>query len=111
MIYLQLINYELWNIVKATYEKSRTNYNQWSEEQKKAVNLDAKTMNALLCALNKEEFNRVSTITLMHQIWYTLQVTHEGTNKVKESKISNLVHKLELIQMEENETITVHKIY
>ena len=33
-IYLQSINYEIWNIVEATYEKPRTNYNQWSEEQK-----------------------------------------------------------------------------
>ena len=60
-IYLQSLNYELWNIVEAQYTKSTTNYDAWSEEQKKSVNLDAKTMNALYCALNKEEFNRVST--------------------------------------------------
>ena len=41
-------------------------------------------MNALFCALTKEEFNRVSTATSAHQIWHTLQVTHEGTNKVKD---------------------------
>ena len=59
--YLQSINYEIWNIVEAEYEKPRTNYDQWSEEKKKSVNLDTKTMNALFCALNKEKFNRVST--------------------------------------------------
>ena len=42
-------------------------------------------MNALFCALNKEEFNRLSMATLAHQIWHTLQVIHEGTNKIKES--------------------------
>ena len=40
-----------------------------------------------------------------HQIWHTLQVTHEGTNKVKKSKVSFLVHKFELFKMKENETI------
>ena len=63
-------------------------------------------MNALFCALTKEEFNRVSTATSANQIWHTLQVTHEGTNKVKESKISVLVHRFEVFKMKENETIS-----
>ena len=62
-------------------------------------------MNTLFCALNKEEFNRVSTATSANQIWQILQVTHEGTNKVKETKISILVHRFELFKMKENETI------
>ena len=32
------------------------------------------------------------------------RVTHEGTNKVKKSKISVLVHRFELFKMKENET-------
>ena len=63
-------------------------------------------MNALFCTLTKEEFNRVSTATSANQICHILQVTHEGTNKVKESKISVLVHKFELFKMMENETIS-----
>ena len=62
-------------------------------------------MNALFCALTKEEFNRVSTATSANQIWHTLQVTHEGTNKVKEFKIS-IVHRFELFKMKKNETIS-----
>ena len=105
-IYLQSINYELWNIVEAAYTKPTTNYTAWSDDQKKNANLDAKAMNALFCALTKEEFNRVSTATSANQIWNTLQVTHEGTNKVKESKISVLVHRFELFKMKENEIIS-----
>ena len=63
-------------------------------------------MNALFCALNKEEFNHMSTATSANQISHTLQVTHEGTNKVKESKISVLVHRFELFKMKDNETIS-----
>ena len=62
-IYLQSLNYELWNIVEASYTKPTTNYTAWIDDQKKNANLDAKAMNALLCALTKEEFNRVSTAT------------------------------------------------
>ena len=59
-IYLESLNYELWNIIEAPYTKPTTNYNWWSEEQKKSVNLDAKAMNVVFYALNKKEFNRVS---------------------------------------------------
>ena len=98
-IYLQSLNYEQWNIVEAPYTKSTTNYDAWSEEQKKSVNFNAKAMNALFYALNKEEFNRMSTAKYANQIWQILQVTHEGTNKVKESKISILLHRFELFKM------------
>ena len=52
--------------------------------------------NILFCALIKEEFNRVSTTTPAYQIWHTVQETHEDINKVKEAKISVLMHMLEL---------------
>ena len=105
-IHLQSIKYELWNIVEAAYTKPTTNYSAWSDDQKKNANLDSKAMNALFCALNKEKFNRVSTATSANQIWHILQVIHEGTNKVKESKIFVLIHRFELFKMKENETIS-----
>ena len=105
-IYLQSLNYELWNIVEAAYTKLTTNYSAWSDDKKKNANLDAKEINVLFYTLTKEEFNRVSTITSANQIWHILQVTHEDTNKVKESKISVLVHMFELFKVMENETIS-----
>ena len=38
--------------------------------------------------------------------WDTLEVTHEETNQVKESKINMLVHKYELFKIKPNESIT-----
>ena len=70
----------------------------------KSTNLDANAMNALFCASDKNEFNPVSTSTFAHQIWYTLHVTHEGANKVKETKIFVLVQMLELFQMKKHVT-------
>jgi len=39
-IYLQSINYELWNILMVAYEKPSTSYDTWTVEQKKSVNID-----------------------------------------------------------------------
>ena len=63
-------------------------------------------MNVLYCALDANEFNRISVCTSTKEIQDTLEVTHEGTNQVKESKINLLVHKYELFKIEPNESIS-----
>ena len=68
--------------------------------------LNAKVMNVLYCALDVNEFNRISTCMSAKKIWDRLEVTHEGTNQVKESKINMLVHKYELFKIEHDESIT-----
>ena len=99
--------HQVFNVSKFKFRLITTLTDEYQyDDEKKNANLDAKVMNALFCALTKEEFNRVSTATSANQIWHTLQVTHEGTNKVKESKISILVHRFELFKMKENETIS-----
>src|SRR4051812_28628020 len=62
-------------------------------------------MNALFCVLERNEFNRVSNCKTAHDIWHILEVTHEGTSRVKESKISVLLHKFELFTMNKGESI------
>ena len=104
-IYLQSIGHDLWNIVETQYQKPTTPYNEWTLVEKNNANLDSKAMNALFCAMDKNEFNRVSTSSSSYQIWHTLEVTHEGTSKVKDSKISVLVHRFEMFKMNDKETI------
>ena len=78
---------------------------EWFESEKKVFALNAKAMNALFCALDKNEFNRVSMCDSAFDIWRTLEVTHEGTSRVKESKINILVHSYELFRMKPSESI------
>ena len=66
--------------------------NDWNKLEKKTFALNAKAMNALFCALDKNEFNRVSICETAFDIWHTLEITHEGTSRVKDSKINILVH-------------------
>ena len=63
-------------------------------------------MNVLYCALDASEFNHISTCASAKEIWNRLEVIHEGTNQVKESKINMLVHKYELFKIEHDESIT-----
>ena len=63
-------------------------------------------MKLLYYALSASKFNRIFTCSSAKEIWDRPEVTHEGTNQVEESKISTLVHKYEIFQMEQNEIIT-----
>ena len=85
MIYLQSLNFELWNVVNNKYFLPSTDFNIWNDISKKKANLNAKVMNALYCSLSKNEFTRISTCTSAHEMWYILKVIHEGTSHVKET--------------------------
>jgi hypothetical protein len=60
----------------------------------------------LYCALDANEFNQISTCESAKEMWDKIEVTYEGTNQVKESKISRLVHEYELFCMKFEESIS-----
>ena len=104
-IFLISMDFELWNIVENGFQKSSLPMNDWNELKKKTFTLNAKAMNALLCALDKNEFNQVSICKMTFDICHTLEVTHDGINRVKELKINFLVHSYELFRMKPSETV------
>ncbi|KAH9792558.1 hypothetical protein KPL71_004170 [Citrus sinensis] len=97
-IYLQALDYEIWEIVcdgpfmpltkNEVGEDIPKLSQEWNELEKRKASLNSKAMNALFCALDKKEFHRVSSCESANEIWHKLEVVYEGTNQVKESKIS-----------------------
>ena len=55
--------------------------------------------------MDKNEYNRIFQCKTAKKIWGLLEITQEGINLVKESKINLLVHSYELFFMKDNETI------
>ncbi|KAH9769176.1 hypothetical protein KPL71_011898 [Citrus sinensis] len=114
-IYLQALDYEIWEIVcdgpfmpltkNEVGEDIPKPSREWNELEKRKATLNSKAMNALFCALDKKEFHRVSSCESANEIWHKLKVIYEGTNQVKESKISRYTRQYELFQMEQNESV------
>ena len=92
-------------MVQVEYTPPTKDYDYWTNEEKKTATLDARAMNALYCAIDENEYNRISTCETAYQVWHSFEILHEGTTKVKEAKISGLVHKYELFRMAKGETI------
>ena len=72
----------------------------------KLIELNTKAMNVLYYALDANKFNKIFTYIFAKKICDRLEITHEGTNQIKESKINMLVHRYELFKLESNESIT-----
>ena len=71
---------------------------EWNELEKRKASLNSKAMKASICALDKKDFHRVSTYSNACEISRKLEVVCEGTNQVKESKISRYIRQYELFQ-------------
>ncbi|GAV73237.1 LOW QUALITY PROTEIN: zf-CCHC domain-containing protein/DUF4219 domain-containing protein/UBN2 domain-containing protein, partial [Cephalotus follicularis] len=114
-IFIQALDFNLWDIIIDGPElphiisegiktlKPRSSY---TDDDRKKVQLNAKAKHVIICALNSNEFNRVSSCATTKEMWDRLEVTYEGTNQVKDAKINMLVREYEMFSMKENENIS-----
>ena len=73
--------------------------NQWTNQHKARVQMNAKAKYFLTCTLSKSEYDKIISCDSTKEIWDRLQVLHEGTDQVKETKISVLVHQYKMFKM------------
>ena len=66
---------------------------------------NAKAKKLLYFGLGPDEYTRISQCESAKEIQDALQIVHEGTNQVKQSRIELLMRKYELFEMGDRETI------
>ena len=59
---------------------------KWTPEEKKKVEMNAKAINLMHCAISFEECQKVSRCKNAKEIWDKLQLTYEGTKQIKQTK-------------------------
>nr|XP_009784452.1 PREDICTED: uncharacterized protein LOC104232864 [Nicotiana sylvestris] len=77
----------------------------YTKEQMEVVRVNNKARNLLHNAINGKEYEKISSCDTTKEMWDKLEVTYEGTSKVKEIHINMLVHDYELFSMKEGESI------
>ena len=66
-IYLRCIDLDILGLIEKKYvEKSKVE--NMSDDERHLANLNAKAMNALICGLSPNEYNRVSTCATAYEI-------------------------------------------
>ncbi|VFR01312.1 unnamed protein product [Cuscuta campestris] len=75
-----------------------------AEDIKKVENY-AKAINRLYCAVNPDDYRKISCCSTAKEMWDKLEVTYEGTDQVREAKIDFLTQEYEMFRMKEHEKI------
>ncbi|KAL4291134.1 hypothetical protein GQ457_14G021730 [Hibiscus cannabinus] len=89
-LFMQAFDLEAWKVIVSGYTSPSTNMETWNNEENKKFSTNAKAMHLIFCAFGPDEYGRVSSCSNAKEIWDKLEVTHEGTNEVKETKIGLL---------------------
>ncbi|XP_072071952.1 uncharacterized protein [Arachis hypogaea] len=114
-IFMQSIDYNIWKIIfngpdvptkqNADGEVVAKEDSEWTDEEKKKVELNAKAINLMHCAISFEEFRKLSRCKTAKEIWDKLRLTHEGTKQVRKIRIVMLMKEYEMFSMKEDESI------
>ncbi|CAM8984437.1 unnamed protein product [Rhodiola kirilowii] len=97
-----------WTHPVATDEEGKVSLlakDKWTEVQKKAEAANSKAMNAIFSGVDGKNFKMISTCEIAKTAWDILQTAHEGTTKVKISRMETVTSKFENLRMQEDETI------
>ena len=112
--FIQSTNLDLWDIIEDGPHIPSKLENEvmvpkpkqkWDELDKKKIQLNAKVVYILHCVIDRNEFNRIWQCKSAKEIWRLLEITYEGNNQVKESRINILVHDYELFSIKDFESI------
>ena len=113
--YIQADDYELWLIIKGgalvptkANERGETvpkTPEEFNAEDFKKMEKNAKAKKLLYFGLGPDEYSRICECETAKQIWDALEIAHEGTSQVKQSRIELLMRKYELFEMGDKESI------
>ncbi|CAM8966753.1 unnamed protein product [Rhodiola kirilowii] len=78
---------------------------KWTEIQKSAEAAKSKAMNVIFSGVDGKNFKMISTCEIAKKAWDVLQTAHEGTTKVKISRMEMVTSKFKNLRMQEDETI------
>ncbi|KAK2363063.1 gag-protease polyprotein [Trifolium repens] len=77
-----------------------------SPEEETEASGNSKALNAIFNGVDENMFKLINTCTEAKQAWEILQTAHEGTSRVRMSKLQLLTIKFENLRMEDEETIS-----
>ncbi|XP_009779465.2 uncharacterized protein LOC142175141 [Nicotiana tabacum] len=119
--YAKSYDMKVWHVIKKgelplpQAKKDKTTESQVSSDpldlddyidaQAVVVKVSAKAKNLLHNAISDEEYEKISSNKIANEVWDKLEVTCDGTNKVKETRINLLIHDYELFQMKDRELV------
>ncbi|WJX81112.1 hypothetical protein P8452_64034 [Trifolium repens] len=112
MAFLKSMDSQTWKAVIKGWEhpvmRGTTNLKpeeNWSKKEDELALANNKALNALFSGVDKYMFRLIKKCTVAKDAWEILKTTHEGTPKVKMSRLQLLTTKFENLRMKEDESV------
>jgi hypothetical protein len=102
--YLSAIHKDLWNIIEVGCEIPEDG-EATTPVQAYVLQRNYQALNILHSSVSPEEFDKTEDSLTTKDAWDTLQVNHQGSRKVRESRIKTLEDELSLFSMKKDETV------
>src|SRR3954468_9997438 len=113
--FLKSVNSKAWRAVNKGWEhpvntdkdgnKTLKPEEDWDKDEEALALGNSKALNALFNGIDKNIFRLVHHCELAKDVWDILKTTHEGTSKVKMSRLQLLTTKFENLRMRDDESI------
>ena len=101
--FLCAIDESVWDSVENGYVKPTTAKSEWDKAALALANTNSKAINAIFCGVSPDEFHKISHVETVKEAWTILEMTYEGTKKVKDTKLQVLTTGFEEIKMGDDE--------
>ena len=102
--FLCSIDETVWDVVDVGWTRPEAAKSTWDKATLATTNTNSKALNAIFCGVSPNEFYRISHITIAKEAWQILEITYEGTKKVKDTKLQMLTSQFEELKMSEDES-------
>ena len=102
--FLCSIDETVWDAVDVGWTRLEAAKSTWDKATLATANTNSKALNAIFCDVCPNEFYRISHITIAEEAWQILEITYEGTKKVKDTKLQMLTSQFEELKMSEDES-------
>ena len=102
--FLQSLDEKVWQAIEIGWTKPKEALADQDDAKIKATNFNNKALNALFSEIINEEFKKISLTKNAKEACTILQITYEGTEAIKDSKLQRLTTSFEEIKIEEDES-------
>ena len=102
--FLCSIDDSVWDVVEIGWTRSKAAKSTWDKAALAATNANSKDLNVIFFGVSPDKFHWISHVTIAKEAWQILEMTYEGTKKVKDTKLQMLTTRLEELKMSEDES-------
>ena len=99
--FLCSIDDSVWDVVQIGWARPEAAKSTWVKVAFMVANANSKALNAIFYGVSPDEFHKISHVIIAKETWQILEMTYEGTKKVKDTKLQVLTRRFEELKMSE----------